>query len=85
MYGRKITIHLKELYTKQALLRERAVTVSNGNMLESDGSLYIAALTKNGEPLFIGPENGIQIRLPKEVQNNMTYFDGARDVCGNTN
>jgi len=85
VYEGKITIHLKELYTKQALLRERAYTISNGSMLESDGSLYIAALTENGEPLFIECENAIQIRLPKEVQNNMTYFDGARDSSGNMN
>jgi hypothetical protein len=39
LYKGKITIYLKELYTKQALLKERAYTISNGNMLESDGSL----------------------------------------------
>lgn len=85
LYAGKITIHLKELYTKQALLRERAFTISNGNMLESDGSLYIDAQTETGKPLFIDCENGIQIRLPRDVKNNMTYFDGYRDALGNMN
>lgn len=84
-YEGKITIRLKELYTKQALLRERAVTISNGSMLESDGSLYIDAQTETGEALFIECENGIEIRLPRDVQNNMTYFTGARDAFGNMN
>jgi len=35
----KIKFVLKELYTKEALLKERAYTVSNGSMLESDGSI----------------------------------------------
>ena len=70
-YDGKITIHLKELNTKQALLRECAFTISNGNMLESDGSLYIDAQSDTGEPLFIECENGIQIWLPKEAQAHM--------------
>ena len=52
IYQGKITIQLKELYTKQALLRERSYTISNGNILESDGSLYIDAHTESGERLF---------------------------------
>lgn len=85
LYEGKIKVELKELYTKEALLRERAVTISNGSMLESDGSLYIDAQTEIGEPLFIECENGVQIRLPREVQNNMTYFNGAIDASGNMN
>lgn len=84
-YTGKIKVELKELYTKAALLRERAVTISNGNMLESDGSLYINAQTENGEPLYIECENAVQVRLPREVQNNMTYFSGSPDASGNMN
>ncbi len=85
LYEGKIKVELKELYTKESLLRERAVTISNGNMLESDGSLYINAQTENGEQLYIACENGVQIRLPREVKNNMIYFDGSRDSQGNMN
>ena len=85
VYEGKIVIHLKELYTREALLRERAVTISNGSMLESDGSLYIDAQTETGEPLLIKCENAVQIRLPREIQSNMTYFDGSRDTSGNMN
>lgn len=85
LYNGKIKVELKELYSKEALLKERAVTISNGSMLESDGSLYIDARTESGEPLYIACENAVLIRLPREIQNNMTYFDGFRDAAGNMN
>lgn len=81
----KIKIELKELYTKEALLKERACTISNGSMLESDGSIYIQAFSENGTPLFIGCENAVNIRLPKEIKENMVYFEGNRSADGNMN
>ena len=42
-------------------------------------------IPKVANAYFIECENGVQIRLPKEIQNNMTYFDGKRDASGNMN
>lgn len=81
----KITVELKELFTKEALLKERAYTVSNRSMLESDGSIYILAKDEQGEVVQIVCENAIRIRLPKEIQANMIYFEGNRDEGGNMN
>jgi len=81
----KIKIELKELYTKEALLKERAFTISNGSMLESDGSLYIQAFSETSVPLFINCENAVTIRLPREVKENMIYFEGHRSEDGNMN
>ncbi len=85
IYDGVVRIELKELYTKEALLRERACTISNGSMLESDGSLYLQAYSELGEKLFIDCDDAIQIRLPKEIQNNMRYFKGTQDADGNMN
>jgi hypothetical protein len=85
IYEGAVRVELKELYTKEALLRERAFTISNGSMLESDGSLFLQAYSEFGEKLFIDCDDAIQIRLPKEIQNNMTYFKGNEDENGNMN
>ncbi|ABG60726.1 hypothetical protein CHU_3493 [Cytophaga hutchinsonii ATCC 33406] len=82
---KKITVELKELYTKAALLKERAYTISNGRMLESDGSIYVHAYAENGEAIEITCENALRIRLPREVQENMIYFQGKRNDKGNMN
>jgi hypothetical protein len=84
-YHGEVRFELKELYTKQALLGERAYTLSNGSMLESDGALYINAQTENGDPLFIACEEGIEIRMSTDVKPNMIYFDGSRNTSGNMN
>lgn len=81
----KIKLELKELYTKEALLKERAYTISNGSMLESDGSVYIHASTENGKQLEIDCENAVRICLPREVQPKMLFFEGNRNVQGNMN
>ena len=81
----KITFELKELYSKEALLKERAYTVSNGRVLESDRSVYINAFSENGAPLYIACDDAVKIRLPKDVQTNMTYFEGMRNEDGNMN
>ena len=81
----KIKFELKELFSKEALLRERAYTVSNGRMLESDGSVYINAFSENGAPLYIMCEDAVKIRLPKDVQTNMAYFEGMRNEEGKMN
>ncbi|MGN6647255.1 MAG: hypothetical protein ACTHJT_12080 [Cytophaga sp.] len=81
----KIEFELKELYSKKALLKERAYTVSNGSVLESDGSVYINAFSENGAPLYIACEDAVKIRLPKDIQTNMTYFEGVRNEDGNMN
>jgi hypothetical protein len=80
-----VLIQLKELYTKQALIRERAYTISNRSMLESDGALYIVAQTETGEELFIACEEGIEIQIPRKVNPNMIFFDGLRNISGNMN
>jgi len=85
LFEGKIKIELKELYTKEALLRERACTVSNGSMLESDGSVYINAYSNTGAKLSIGCKDAVQIRLPKEIKENMIYFEGNKDENGNMN
>ncbi len=82
---KKITVELKELYTKTALLKERAYTISNGSMLESDGSIYIHAYAENGEPIDITCENAIRIRLPRDIKENMIYFQGNRNDQGDMN
>ncbi len=74
VYKGKITFELKELFTKEALLRERAYTVSDNSMLESDGSVYIQAFSENGAPLFIGCEDAVQIRLPREIKSDMIFL-----------
>lgn len=81
------TIHVqfKELYTTQALLRERAATVSNEYMLESDGALFIDARSENGASLFVSCEEGIKIRIPRIIKPNMIFFDGFRDSNANMN
>jgi hypothetical protein len=81
----KIKFELKELYSKKALLKERAYTVSNGSMLESDGSVYINAFSENNTPLYIACDDAVKIRLPKDVQTNMTYFEGVRNDEGSMN
>ncbi len=81
----KIKFELKEIYSKEALLKERAYTVSNGSVLESDGSVYINAFSENATPLYIACDDAVKIRLPKYIQTNMTYFEGMRNEDGNMN
>ncbi len=84
-YNGMVHLELKELFTKKALLKERAYTISNGSMLESDGALYINAKTETGDQLIITCDEGIQIQIPRDVKPNMIYFNGSRNSSGNMN
>lgn len=75
----KIEIELKEALSMEAIVMGNLTTVSNGNILQSGGMIYIDA-TSNREKLSIAESKSIEVVLPtKNKKDSMQLFTGIAD------
>lgn len=82
--GNTIDIELKELKSKGDLLRSNLPTVSNGQILVSDGAFYLN-MTSDGKQLKIKDEKSLIIEFPSDAKESMELFYGKRDENGQFN
>ncbi|CAN5443324.1 hypothetical protein BH11BAC1_BH11BAC1_12250 [soil metagenome] len=82
--GKEVVIELKELTTRQQLLRANAQTVSEGQLLVSGGAYYINA-TSEGRQLRLKPGKEYSIEFPKLSEDEMSLYYGQRDSTGKMN
>ncbi|WP_417602455.1 c-type cytochrome [Owenweeksia hongkongensis] len=81
----EIKIELAEALSLDEMIFSNLTTQSNGQPLETDGMIYIDAIS-NGEHLRINPKNPIYIEIPtKEKIPGMMAYKGIRDSEGNMN
>lgn len=79
--GNEIKIELRELTDQAELLRTRAQTVSNSQLLVSGGAYYVA-MTSNGENLKLKQGKTLKVVFPKYAKEEMALFYGQRDSLG---
>lgn len=80
-----VKIELAEALTLQEMLLSNLTTTSNGNLLETDGMIYIN-FTANGKQLTVNPKTPIHIEIPTlNKKDNMMVYKGIRDEKGNMN
>jgi hypothetical protein len=81
----KIIVELSEALSVEEMLLSNLTTTSNGNLLETDGMIYVN-VTANGEQLTINKENPIHIEIPTNKRKaGMMAYKGLRDGNGNMN
>ncbi len=81
----KVQIELKEVFSKADLLLSNLPTVSNGRMLETNGSVYINA-TAEGQPLELAEGRSIYVEVPTDGNpQDMLIFSGSFNEIGNMN
>lgn len=81
----EIEIELAEALSLDEMIFSNLTTQSNGQPLETDGMIYIDAIS-NGKHLGINPKNPIYIEIPtKEKIPGMMAYKGIRDSEGNMN
>jgi outer membrane protein OmpA-like peptidoglycan-associated protein len=75
-----ITLQLREALSTADILLENLHTVSNGQILETGGMVYLAAQA-NGKNLEVKSGSNLQISLPTtKVQNGMELFYGKQNA-----
>lgn len=79
--GNHIDVELKELTTTAELARDRAATVSGGQLLVSGGAYYIN-MTSGGEPLKLKEGKVLNVKFPRQAKEAMSLFAGKRDSAG---
>jgi hypothetical protein len=81
-----VSIEVKEYYGKAALLMGNLGTVSNDQLIESGGTLYMQA-TFEGNNLQLQKNKKIDIRFPGkgELAEGMELFTGDKDTHGQIN
>jgi hypothetical protein len=80
-----IMIELKEAFSLSDMLLNNLSTTSNGNLLETDGMIYINP-TANDQQLFINKNIPIHIEMPtKKKLVGMSVYKGVQEVNENIN
>lgn len=79
--GRIIRVELKELLTKEELLRSGAQTISDGKLLVSGGSYYIK-ITSDNKELVLKEGKTLRAEFPKITEEKMSVFYGKRNSNG---
>ena len=75
-----ITLQLREALSTADILLENLNTVSNGQILETGGMVYLAAQA-NGKDLEVKSGSNLQISIPTtKVQNGMELFYGKQNA-----
>jgi hypothetical protein len=84
----KVEIELIEVLSVADFIKTNLQTLSNGNLLQSEGMLFIDAKS-NGQTVTLSSDKKLQIELPKinnyDVASNIRIFSGAYDSIGNIN
>ena len=77
--SKNIIIELKEAFSKQDFVLGNLTTLSNNEILESGGMIYLNA-TSEGNPINIKPEKEIGVIIPTELADEeMSIFNGLRN------
>lgn len=80
----EIQIELEEYYLKKDLVLSGATTVSNNQLLVSDGSFYITMSDAYGA-LEIDCQDALQLELPFDPEADMQLFNGEVENSGTIN
>jgi hypothetical protein len=80
----EIQIELEEYYLKKDLVLSGATTISNNQLLVSDGSFYITMSDAYGA-LEIDCQDALQLELPFDPEANMQLFNGEVENSGTIN
>lgn len=80
----QMTVELKEVYGAGQIINADLHTASNGQMLETGGTVHLAANT-GGSPAHISNGQAIDLEFPKDEseENEMQLFNGRVDRGGN--
>jgi len=77
--SRCVTIQVKEAFLKSDMILENLSTTSNGQIIESQGMIYINA-ELDGEPVSLIPGKDIVIMIPADtIISKAGIFDGNRN------
>ena len=80
-----VVFEFKEVATKADILLTNVPTVSNGQILESGGVVYLDAKAED-EPLEIAEDKSIEVEFPQEkTKEGMQGFSGKYDQNGQMN
>lgn len=80
-----VEVELSEAYSLSDMLLSNLTTMSNGQLLETDGMIYIN-FRKDGKELRINPDQPIYIEMPtNKKKEGMQVYTGERDEEGNMN
>ncbi|QNR25145.1 hypothetical protein [Croceimicrobium hydrocarbonivorans] len=82
--GEKIQIELLELNNNSSMLLHNTQTVSDGQILVSGGAYYLN-MTSDGNQLKIKSGESLEVEFPKQTDEEMEFFTGARDSLGQMN
>jgi len=84
----KVDIELIEVLSVADFIKSNLQTLSNGNLLQSEGMFFIDAKS-NGQAVALAPDKKLQIELPKinsyDVASDIRIFSGIYDSIGNIN
>lgn len=81
-----VVVLLRENFTKSSMLLDNLTTMSNGEILESDGMVDLAAFDCEGNPLTLTKGKEMSFLIPtKRKLDDILFFDGAHDPNGNLN
>ena len=84
----KVEIEVIEILSVADFIKTNLQTLSNGNLLQSEGMLFIDAKS-NGQAVALAPDKKLQIELPKintsDVASDIRIFSGVYDSLGNIN
>jgi len=81
----KVDIELAEAFKIEDMLRSNLTTISNGELLETDGMIYFN-LFRGDEQLYINPAKPVHIEIPTRSRKpNMQVYEDIRDENGNMN
>lgn len=86
-YNGKVNFVLQEAHSYGDMVAQGMNTLSDGNLLETGGMVYIEATDVNGNPLQIADGKGITMSSPTPEANDpdMELYMGERDAQGNLN
>lgn len=79
-----IKVKIVEITTPGELFKTNAATISNGQLLVSGGSYYVA-MESNGQQLQLKKGETMQMEFPKIKDNEMELFYGNRNMAGDMN
>jgi hypothetical protein len=84
----KVEIELLEVLSAKDFIKANLQTVSNGQVLQSQGMFFINAKS-NGQPIYLASNKKLQIELPKidrfQEPSDIKIFAGIYDTSGHIN
>lgn len=85
-YNDPAVIQWQEALDGASIIKSGLSTVSNGELLETQGMFSFSAKTKDEQELTIDPKIGIYVQVPvDEYKEGMQLFDGQKDSTGMIN